>query len=371
MVTVTASFSTLKFQISPPRVITEGDQLHIWCTIQVTHLAHETPEILIQKDKATVAHSRHSREAVYSVMATVEDNGNYTCKVESSRLSKVSSVVVNITELFLKPVLEFSSTRVDQGEKLDLLCSIPGAPPANFTIEKEGMIVSQGQITKITDCEVLSIKVIAPVYQVKLTILRSAEVESGKEIVLQCSMNEGTGPITYKFYKDKDSKPFHQAILNDTRVIWYKAQASKEQEGQYYCMASNKASVTQSSTQSNMLTVKVFLAPWKKGLIAVVIIGMIIATLVVGAKCYVMRKAKAKQMPMEVSRPAAPLLKSNDEKVSEPNIEANSHCGYSDEVGNRAMKPLNESKDSTNSDVEYTEMEVASVEPHQENRSLP
>ncbi|KAM6174543.1 platelet endothelial cell adhesion molecule [Erethizon dorsatum] len=476
-VTVTASFSTPRFHISPPGIITEGDQLQIRCTIQVTHLAHETPEIIIQKDKAIVAHSKHGSETVYSVMAMVEHQGNYTCKVESSRLSKVSSIVVNITELFPKPKLESSSPRVDQGERLDLLCSIPGAPLANFTIKKEGMIVSQGQnFTKITEgwdsgtytcaagigkvfkesnavqitvcgniskprifhdtkseiikgqairiscqsingtspityyllkgsdvlenitktsndpavfwdnpakdveykciadnchshpevsSEVLSIKVIAPVYQVKLTILRNPEVESGKEIVLQCSVNEGTGPITYRFYKDKESKPFHQTTSNDTHVIWYKAQASKEQEGQYYCVASNKASVTQSSTHSNILTVKVFLAPWKKGLIAVVVIGVVIATLIVGAKCYVLRKAKAKQMPVEMSRPAVPLLKSNNEKVSESNSEANSHYGYSDEVGNHAMKQPNESKDPTSSDVEYTEVEVSSAEPQQ------
>lgn len=92
-----ASFSTPRFHVSPPGIITEGDQLHIRCTIQVTHLAHEAPEIIIQKDKTIVAHRKHSSEAVYSVMATVEHNGNYTCKVESSRLSKVSSIVVNIT----------------------------------------------------------------------------------------------------------------------------------------------------------------------------------------------------------------------------------------------------------------------------------
>lgn len=78
-------------------MITEGAQLHIKCTIQVTHLAQEFPEIIIQKDKAIVAHSRHGNEAVYSVMAMVEHNGNYTCKVESSRISKVSSIIVNVT----------------------------------------------------------------------------------------------------------------------------------------------------------------------------------------------------------------------------------------------------------------------------------
>lgn len=477
-VTVTASFSTPKFHVSPPGVITEGDQLVIKCTIQLTHLAHETPEIIIQKDKTIVASSKQGRETVYSVMAMVEHNGNYTCKVESSRLSKVSSIVVNITELFPKPKLASLSTLVDQGERLDLLCSIPGAPPANFTIEREGLIVSQGQnFTKITEAgdggtytctagigkvvkksnavqvtvcgniskprifhstkseiikghavriscqsingtspityyllkgsdvlenitknssdpavfqdspskdveykciadnchshpevssEVLSIKVIAPVSQVKLTILMNPEVESGKEIVLQCSVNEGTAPIAYKFYKDEEHKPFYQVTSNVTSVIWYKEQASKEQEGQYHCVASNKASVTQSSTQSNKLMVKVFLASWKKGLIAVVVIGVVIATLIVGAKCYVLRKAKAKQVPVEMSRPAAPLLKSNNEKVSEPNSEANSHYGYNDEVGNHVMKQPNESKaDPMNSDVEYTEVQVTSAEPQQ------
>ncbi|XP_005002034.1 platelet endothelial cell adhesion molecule isoform X2 [Cavia porcellus] len=480
-VTVRESFSTPSFDISPTGTITEGDQLSIKCTTQVNHLARETPEIIILKDKTIVASSKQGHETVYSVMATVEQNGNYTCKVESSRLSKVNSTVVNVIELFPKPKLESLSTRVDQGERLDLLCSIPKAPPANFTIHKEGVIVSQAQnFTKIAEAgdsgtytctagigkvvkksnavqitvcgniskprifhntkseiikghavriscqsingtlpityyllkgsdvletitknssdpavfqdsptkdveykcvadnchshpevssEVLSIKVIAPVTQVKLTILRNPEVESGKEIVLQCSVNEGTVPITYKFYKDEEHKPFHQITSNDTSVIWYKEQASKEQEGRYHCVASNKASVTQSSTQSstqsNRLTVKIFLASWKKGLIAVVVIGVVIATLVVGAKCYVLRKAKAKQVPVEMSRPAAPLLKSNNEKVSEPDIEANSHYGYNDEVGNHVMKQPNESKDPMNSDVEYTEVQVTSADPQQ------
>lgn len=78
-------------------MITEGDQLLIKCTIQVTHLVQAFPEIIIQKDKVIVAHSRHGNEATYSVMAMVEHSGNYTCKVEASRISKVSSIVVNIT----------------------------------------------------------------------------------------------------------------------------------------------------------------------------------------------------------------------------------------------------------------------------------
>lgn len=40
--------------------------------------------------------------------------------------------------------------------------------------------------------------------------------------------------------------------------------------------------------------IPVFLAPWIKGLIAVFVIGVIIAILVLGARCYVLKKAKGK-----------------------------------------------------------------------------
>ncbi|XP_021489963.1 platelet endothelial cell adhesion molecule isoform X1 [Meriones unguiculatus] len=477
-VTVQESFSTPKFEIQPSRMIIEGDQLHIKCTVQVTHLVQEFPEIIIQKDKAIVATSKQGSEAqaVYSVMAMVEHSGYYTCKVESNRISKASSILVNITELFPKPKLEFSSSRLDQGEMLDLFCSVPGTPSTNFTIQKEdrvltryqnfskfaeerdsgryvctaaiGKVVKRSNSVQIKVCEMLSkprifhdatseiikghavgiachsingttpityhlikatrlfrsvmmnsndpatftdkptkdveyqcivdnchshpqlhseilkVGVIAPVDEVTISILSSNEVQSGNEMVLRCSVKEGTGPITFRFYKEGEDRHFHEDILNDTQAFWYKKLASKEQEGQYYCTASNRASMVRMSPRSSMLTVRVFLAPWKKGLIAVTVIGVIIAALIVTAKCYFLKKAKAKQKPVEMSRPAAPLLNSNSEKVSESNVEANSHYGY-DDVGNDAMKPINQNKDPQNMDVEYTEVQVSSPEPHQ------
>lgn len=472
LVTVQESFSTPKFHVRPPGMIIEGDQVNIKCTVQVTHLVQEFPEIIIQKDKAIVATSKRNNEAVYSVMAMVENSGLYTCKVESNRISKVSSIMVNITELFPKPKLKFPSRLLDQGKSLDLFCSVPGIPSANFSIQKEAMVLSRDQnfskiaeerdsgvyrctagigkvvkksdpvqisvcemlskprifhdakaelikghaitiscqsingtapvtynLLKATDffqtrtmysnhpatfadkptkdmeyqcivdnchshpelySEILSVKVIAPVNEVTLSILSSNEVQSGDEMVLRCSVKEGTGPITFKFYKEKENRPFHETILNETQAFWIEKQASKKQEGHYYCMASNRASFATSSS----LMVRVFLAPWKKGLIAVVVIGVIIATLIVAAKCYFLRKVRAKQKPVEMSRPAAPLLNSSSEKASDPNVEANSHYGY-DDVGNDAMKPINQNKDPQNVDVEYTEVEVSPPEPHQ------
>lgn len=477
VVTVTESFSTPKFHVSPKGRITEGDQLHIRCTIQVTHLAVEGPEIIIQKDKEIVANSRSGSEAVYSVMALVEHHGNYTCKVESNRIYKTSSVLVNITELFAKPQLEPSALSLDQGETLSLWCSVPGAPAANFSIWKGDTIVSQTQnfsivasewdtglyscvagvgkvakqsnVVSVTVCEMLSkprifhdsssevvkgqviqvscqsvngtapisyqllksgsifegqlrnssepavfkdkpekdaayqclaynchshgtmaseilqVKVVAPVDEVKLSFPLNGEVELGKIIELQCSVNEASGPITYHFYRGKESKPFYETSNNNTQAVWREAKASKDQEGQYHCTAFNRANLAEVPPRSNALTVRVFFAPWKTGLITAVVIAAIVAALILAAKCYVLRKAKAKQMPVEMSRPAVPLLNSNNEKaLSDPGDEANRHYGYNDDVGNHAVKSMNENKEPLTLDVEYTEVEVSHSEPH-------
>lgn len=96
----------------------------------------------------------------------------------------------------------------------------------------------------------------APVDEVKLSILLNEDVESGKAVVLRCSVNEASGPITFRFYREKETSPFYQITSNDTQAIWHKSKASKEHEGQYYCTASNRANRVKSSPQSNILTVR-------------------------------------------------------------------------------------------------------------------
>ncbi|XP_036852734.2 platelet endothelial cell adhesion molecule isoform X3 [Manis javanica] len=346
LVTVTESFSNPKFHISPEGMITEGDQLLIKCTIQVTHLVQAFPEIIIQKDKVIVAHSRHGNEATYSVMAMVEHSGNYTCKVEASRISKVSSIVVNITELFSKPRLESSATRLDQGESLNLRCSIPGAPPANFTIQKGNMTVSHTQnFTKIASewdsgtytclagigkvvkkSSVVQIAVCEMLSKPRIFHESRSEVIKGQTIEVSCQSINGTSPISYHLLKASSVLKKCSMSSNDPAV--FKDNPTKDVE--YQCIVDNCHS--QNKMFSEVLRVKVI----------------------------------AKQMPVEMSRPAAPLLNSNNEKIlSDPNAEANQHYGYNEDVGNHAMKPINENKEPLTLDVEYTEVEVTSPEPHQ------
>ena len=87
-------------------------------------------------------------------------------------------------------------------------------------------------------------------------IVLKGEVEPGEPIVFYCSVNEGSFPITYKFYKEKESKPFYQDTINATQIMWHKTTDSKEYEGQYYCTASNRANLSKHVIQSNTLTVR-------------------------------------------------------------------------------------------------------------------
>ncbi|XP_074116624.1 platelet endothelial cell adhesion molecule isoform X2 [Sminthopsis crassicaudata] len=479
LVTVRETFSVPSFQIKPKREIIEGDSLNIKCTIQVTHMFLEDREIIIQKDKQIVAYAKHGTEVTYSPpIAKVEHIGNYTCKVESSKISKVNSVFINITELFSKPELLISSNHLDEGGRLDLSCHIAGSPLANFTIQKENITITNSQnftkrvwvhdsgtyrclaeihnvikesdpvqlsvfeivskprifhnsesevikghplllycqsiqgtppityhLCKMNTCksqqemysnepaifsdkptatteytcvaknhhsqgsvasDVLKVVVIVPVARVNLTILSHEEVESGKEVVLQCSTDEGSWPIHYKFYKHNAVVPFSETISNSTQVIWHTLQASKENEGQYYCTASNRANIYSKFPKSNVITVRVTLASWMKGLIAVFIIAAIIIALVLVARWYFLKKAKAKQMPVEMSRPGPPLNSNTEKMQSDPNMEANSHSGYNDDIGNHTMKSANEHKepDHLNVDVEYTEVEVLTPDLH-------
>ncbi|XP_072501519.1 platelet endothelial cell adhesion molecule isoform X2 [Notamacropus eugenii] len=479
LVTVRETFSIPSFQITPEGEITEGDPLKLKCTIRVTHMFLEDREIIIQKDRKIVAYNKEGTEVTYfTPIARVEHMGNYTCKVESSKISKVNSVFINITELFSKPQLLISSNHLDEGGKLDLSCQISGSSHANFTIQKENTTITNSQnftkrawvhdsgtyrclaaihnvikesdpvqlsvfeivskprifhnsesevikgqllelycqstngtppiryyLCKMNTCkshkemysnepakflerptatteytcvaknhhsqgsvvsDVLNVSVIVPVARVNLSILLSEEVESGEQVVLRCSTDEGSWPIHYRFYKHDAAVPFYEETSNDTQAIWTTLKATKEDEGQYYCLASNRGNRQSKSPKSNIITVKVTLAPWMKGLIAVVIIGAIITTLVLVARWYFLKKTKAKQMPVEMSRPGPPLNSNTEKMPSDPNVEANSHSGYNDDIGNHTMKPTNEHKelDHSNVDVEYTEVEVLTPDLH-------
>ncbi|EFB27233.1 hypothetical protein PANDA_013925, partial [Ailuropoda melanoleuca] len=311
-------FSKPKLESSTTR-LDQGESLNLWCSIPGAPPGAPPANFTIQKENTIVSESPN-----FTRIASARDSGTYTCNASMGKVVKRSSgVQITVCEMLSKPRIFYdSSSEVIKGQTITVNCqSINGTPPisyhllkANNILESRDMNSNEPAVFKdsptkdveyqctVDNChshtemvsEVLRVKVIAPVDEVKLSILLNQDVESGKAVVLRCSVNEASGPITFRFYREKETSPFYQITSNDTQAIWHKSKASKEHEGQYYCTASNRANRVKSSPQSNVLTVRVFLAPWIKGLIAVFVIGVIIAILVLGARCYVLKKAKGK-----------------------------------------------------------------------------
>uniref|UniRef100_A0A8B9BY40 Platelet endothelial cell adhesion molecule n=1 Tax=Anser brachyrhynchus TaxID=132585 RepID=A0A8B9BY40_9AVES len=112
--------------------ITEGDRIEFECSTVVARM--RDIEIILQKNKTILNSVRDEKLLKYSAVATLEDSGEYLCKVEQGRASKTTKLNVVVAELFPKPILSASMSKLDENKELTLSCSISGFRKANFSI---------------------------------------------------------------------------------------------------------------------------------------------------------------------------------------------------------------------------------------------
>ncbi|XP_039358391.1 platelet endothelial cell adhesion molecule isoform X4 [Mauremys reevesii] len=481
IVTVVEPFSHPKLTSTSAWNVTEGDRIDILCT---TILARPYEiEILIQKDRRILNSTRGQNSVTYSAVATVEHNGNYTCKVELGRVSKTTSMNIVVTELFAKPILTPSLTDLDENESLSLWCHINGSPKANFSIVKRppengillktssnftiqaqvndtGSYVCRAEIkgiikesdpvqitvyapvsepvlsvanssmemvlgetlllrcqsmfgtppinytlfrgnrlidtitvfnntyaefkdrqTKLNSlreyrCEAsnrhshankssykMNITVIAPVTNISFGSVPHGEVEDGEDINFLCVVGEGSLPINFTIFKQNEQAPLFYESKMETRVVWQKKSLSKQDAGKYFCEASNRALVTK---RSDLLTVKVVLASWQKGFIALVVLA-VIAIAASGFWWCWRKKEKGKHPSMEMSGSTAVTNSTSEKPPSGPNhyTEFYPGSGYIEDREN-PVKPTDDNKgpDHESAEVEYTEVEVSTPDPY-------
>ncbi|XP_032661552.1 platelet endothelial cell adhesion molecule isoform X2 [Chelonoidis abingdonii] len=481
IVTVVEPFSHPKLTSKSPWNITEGDRIDIVCT---TILARPYEiEILIQKDRRILNSTQGQNSVTYSATATVEHNGNYTCKVELGRVSKTTSMNIVVAELFAKPILTPSLTDLDENKSLSLWCHINGSPKANFSIVKRppengillktssnftiqaqvndtGSYVCRAEIkgiikesnpvqitvyapvsepvlsvvnsstemvlgetlllrcqsmfgtppinytlfrgnrlidtitvynntyaefrdrqTKLNSlreyrCEAsnrhsyankssykMNITVIAPVRNISFGSLPHGEVEDGGDINFLCVVSEGSLPINFTIFKQNEQTPLFYESIMETRVLWQKKSLTKQDAGKYFCEASNRAMVTE---RSNLLTVKVILASWQKGFIALFVL-VVIAIAAFGFWWCWRKKEKGKHPSMEMSGSTAVTNSTSEKLPSGPNhyTEFYTGSGYIEDREN-PVKPTDENRgpDHESAEVEYTEVEVSTPHPY-------
>ncbi|NWI83666.1 PECA1 protein, partial [Dryoscopus gambensis] len=471
----------------PSSNITEGDQIEFECSTVAAQM--RDIELILQKNRKILNSVRDKKFLKYSTVATQEDSGEYLCKVEQGAVSKTTKLNVFVSELFPKPSLFASMTKLDESKDLNLSCSINGFRGANFSIvrksstgdillknssvlpmkvnvndtgsytckaEVKGIVkeskpvrinvyapVSKPTLSVVSGspevvlgkplqlichsvmgtppitftfykgdevkknvtndtyavfldediglndkggykCDarnnhssgvktsnILNVTVIVPIRDASLGSLPYGEVEVGSDTAFLCSVKEGSWPIDFKFFKKTDHEVLlHEVRVNSDKTIWHKKTMKRKDTGTYYCMASNRASV---DVRSHPITISVILAAWQKGVIAAFVLTAIAGAGAVALWWFLCKKKKAKGPSMEMSGSAlAPNLTS--EKVTRPTSDGNyySGSGYIEDNENH-MKSTDESKgpDLESAEVDYTEVEVSTLDPHREIDSVP
>ncbi|KFZ67449.1 Platelet endothelial cell adhesion molecule, partial [Podiceps cristatus] len=480
LVTVREPFIKPTLNAKPSSNITEGERIQFECSTVVARM--RDIEIILQKNKTILNSVRDEKLLKYSTVATLEDSGEYLCKVEQGRASKTTKLNVVVSELFPKPILAASMSKLDENKELTLSCSISGFRKANFSIlrkntngdiwlknsrnltmrvnvndtgsyickaEVKGIVkesksvrinvyapVSKPTLSVVSGlpevvvgkplqlicrsvmgtppitftfykgnevkkivindtyatfldenirqndkrgykCDarnnhssgaktsnILNVTVIVPIRNASLGSIPYGEVEDGSETAFLCSVKEGSWPIHFRIFRKTD----HEVLLfekseNADRVLWRKAAMNRHDTGTYYCIASNRANV---DVKSHPITISVILAAWQKGIIAAFVLILIAGGLTLVLWCFLCKKKKAKGPSMEMSGSALTSNLTNEKLTRQQNDgDYYSGSGYIEDSENH-MKSTDESKgpDLESAEVEYTEVEVSTLDPH-------
>ncbi|XP_075436063.1 platelet endothelial cell adhesion molecule isoform X2 [Ascaphus truei] len=279
MVAVVEPFSTPRFEVWPSVNFTEGQNMTVRCSAQTSHAISEPVEITIQKDKQ-ILKSSQTGSAVYFQLATESHMGNYTCKAESRKTAKTSSISITVTELFSRPRLLSNVKELDEGNVLAMSCSVPGlsrnaSGSQSYYLRKgkgHGKLMNTGgkydkkaaeYDTGVYVCEVtisnitkrsdpLFIKVYAPVSMPVLTHLtqHTGMVVLGQTLELSCMSQKGTLPITYTLVRKTEQLGRINVYVNESAVFKVNVTEPRVLDG-YQCLATNK------NTFSNQTSVMV------------------------------------------------------------------------------------------------------------------
>lgn len=76
---------------------------------------------------------------------------------------------------------------------------------------------------------------------------KSNVVTEGVNLSLNCSVQQGTFPITFTWYRTGVVKPLNKIQISKKQGIYTIKSITRDDEGLYYCRASNDANETRSS----------------------------------------------------------------------------------------------------------------------------
>ncbi|CAI5679067.1 unnamed protein product [Oreochromis niloticus] len=303
------------------------------------------------------------KPGVFNVKA-LQNDFNYTCSAEAKGIKKDSKT------LMIRPKVHVSALKISIEDKvilkksITILCQSNGSLPINYTLFKDNVQVGTkvirernrqavfmdvinkpGEIqyrceaknslhsNKTGSSQHLSVNVIVPLSLMTLTVIPTPlEISEGEDLRFICSVN-GTGPVTFKWYRTGSVVPLQTNTTTETYSSFVIKPVSKNDSDKYYCEASNGAN----KVRSENVDVQVLMALWKKMLIIVACLLLLSVLLLVASMLYIKSKrVKVDRAEVSVWSKRKPETESDDEisKMSnEPNVE------YTEVVHARSTDP--------------------------------
>ncbi|KAM4534796.1 platelet endothelial cell adhesion molecule [Fundulus diaphanus] len=324
--TVKEVFSEPQLTLEPGDLF-EGDTFTLKCLVNFFvpgMIDPSTFRYIFYKDG-----TRLTSTAKYVTVAHPEHNGNYSCKAEGTRhsslLSKESqTILVKAKVPVSDPVLSVDGGKMFLGKPFRLIChSHNGTFPIKYTIfgpngltlhrevsrSEEQAIFDIPLISKTSDLNkficharnnprsppkialgqqlLTSTIIIEPVSKPKLTVLPSVDITEGQNINLVCSVQTGSRPINFTWYNQESPGALVSMSSNKLKESHIIQNANGKHIGKYFCTSTNPANEIKSS---DVVTIGVTIAGWKKALIIVFCILLLLTlALVIALKTRLLR----------------------------------------------------------------------------------
>ncbi|MED6245289.1 hypothetical protein ATANTOWER_001314 [Ataeniobius toweri] len=346
--------------------------------------------------------------STYATVANPEHNGNYFCRAEgirhSSALYKDSqTILVKAKVPVSNPVLSVVGGEMFLGKSFRLIChSHTGTFPIKYTLfgpnglilnrevsrSEERAIFDVPSITKTSDLNTFlcharnnprsppkialgqqilkSTSIIEPVSKPKLTVLPGMDVTEGQTINLVCSVQTGSHPINFTWYHQESPRALASLSTNKLKESHSIYNASGKHVGNYYCASTNPANEIK---RSDFVTIGVKIAGWKKALIIVFCILLLLTlALVIALKTRLLQFTRkrtgnlsvksASTKPERLSLTQAEVI---DVANATPSMMGKSV--WSDHVSGSESDDQNSSILPEKSEPQYTEVQIRDADP--------
>ncbi|KAM3921973.1 platelet endothelial cell adhesion molecule [Leptodactylus fuscus] len=329
-------------------------------------------------------------------------SGSYVCEVTISNITKISEPLdIQIYAPVKNPVLTHimrDNKTVVLGDALELTCKCEsGTPPITYTLRRGKEVLEKKVVNDTTEarfrvnssksddlgqymCEasnrntekrgrysnMVNVTVIIPISSVDLTMIPpNGNVEEGSQLSLICTVKEGTLPITYQFYRKKGSDILlkNETNTNKLHTIYEVKTFSKQEDGAYFCVASNRA---HKEVRSSPIEARAVLAKWKKAVIGMFVCLIIVAAIAICVYLHMDKKKKGTNISSEKSRSSKPVTKKNEKPAEEMKSGETHISSVQNEYELHLLKPAEDGTGNTqqNHEVEQTEADGASPDAH-------